>query len=143
MEQLGDAEIHDLDGAAVQQADVGGLDVAVQHPRPVGVLETAGDLQQDVDLALGGQLLAPLDDVVEVFAVEELLHQIGNTVGDPQIVHGGDVGMLQPGGDPVSTSLTITDPGGTSTVVSANGSYNFHQFSGVTCGGADRQTKAP
>ena len=39
---LGDAEVHDLDRAVLEQADVGGLDVAVDDAAGVGVVQPLG-----------------------------------------------------------------------------------------------------
>ena len=66
----GDAEVGDQRAAVVQQ-DVLGLDVAVDHAMPVGVVEGAGDLGREADGVGDRQLFLALQPVAQRFALDE------------------------------------------------------------------------
>ena len=91
-----DPEVHDLDLALVGDADVGGLDVAMDDPVAVRVAEPLADLPHDVELPFQGQGLALLDDLLEVGALDELHRDVGLAAVLAQVVDGDDVAVAQP-----------------------------------------------
>src|SRR5262249_45955393 len=99
LQRLRDAEVHDLDGAVVEDADVRGLDVAVHDVGVVRVGEPVGDRHQDLDLAGDQDRIAALDLLVEVLAGQELLNDVGDAVLDAEVVDRGDVAVVQVPGE--------------------------------------------
>ena len=73
----GNAEVHHPQLAVVQQHDVLGLDVPVDDPVAVGVVEGAEDLSDEVDGLPAGDLAAPL---VEVLPEGHALHALHNDI---------------------------------------------------------------
>ena len=109
LERLGDAEVHDLDGAVVQDADVGGLDVAVHDVGVVRVGEAVGDRHQDLDLAGDRDRIAALDLLVEVLSGQELLDDVGDAVLDAEVVDRGDVAVVEVPGELGLAEETVLD----------------------------------
>jgi hypothetical protein len=95
LERLRDAEVHDLDGAVVGDADVGGLDVAMDDLPLVRVVEPVGNRHEDLDLPDHGDGLGPLDLLVEVLAGQELLDDVGDVVLDSEVVDRRDVPVVE------------------------------------------------
>ena len=95
LQRLGDPEVHDLDGAVLEDADVGRLDVAVHDGRVVRVGEPVGDRHQDLDLPRHGDRVAALDLLVEVLAGQKLLDDVGDPVLHAEVVDRRDVAVME------------------------------------------------
>ena len=67
----------------------------MDDPGLVGVLEGVADLDQDLDLPVHRERLAPLDLLVEVFAGQVFLDDVGDSVLDAEVVDGDDVPMVE------------------------------------------------
>ena len=94
-----DAEVGHQRAAVVQQ-DVLGLDVAVNHPVPVGVVERVGHLAGDPDGVPDRELPLPLEPVPQRLALDERHHVVEEAVGDPGVEQRKDVRVLQVRGGP-------------------------------------------
>ena len=94
--EAGDAEIHHLDGTVGLQHDVLRLDVAVDDPLGMGVVQRAEHLRGEMHDLFPGQRAAAL---LEVFfqrdAVDILHHDILQLVGDRNVVDLDDIGMVE------------------------------------------------
>ncbi len=95
----GDAEVHDLDLAGAAEHDVAGLDVAVDDPVPVRVVERRQRALGDLDGALRGEPVAGLHQLAQRRAVDVLHDDVGDRhtghVGLAGVVHGDDVRVVQ------------------------------------------------
>ena len=69
---LGDAEIEDLHLTATQEEDVAGLDVPMDDPMLVGVVEAVAHLEHDGDLVLECQSSSLSDEVLQLFTLKKL-----------------------------------------------------------------------
>jgi hypothetical protein len=102
---LGQAEVEDLGRAVGGDQDVGGLQVAVDHRVPVGVLDRRADRQQQPGAVPGGQL--PVGAVLADRLALDVLHdEVGQAVlGRAAVEQPGDVRVAQtgPGAVPRST----------------------------------------
>ena len=97
-ERARDAEVGD-ERVVPAEEDVLGLDVAVDHPVAVRVLERVGRLAGDAERVLERELFLAREPVAEAFAFDE-----GH--GEPELAgrlarveHREDVRMLEPGGE--------------------------------------------
>ena len=97
--QLGDAEVEDLGGAVVEDADVRRLDVAVDDAPRVRELEPARDLHQPEDLLRQRDVVAALDLAIEVLARQVLLDEVRDVRLEAELEDGDDVAVLQVAGD--------------------------------------------
>ena len=93
----GDPEVGHQRAAIVQQ-HVLGLDVSVDHPMAVGVVERSGHLGGDPHRLGDGQLLLPSQPVTERLPLHEWHHVVDGAVDLPGVVQRQDVRMLQIGG---------------------------------------------
>ena len=94
----GDAEVGHQRAAVVQQ-DVLGLDVAVDHPVPVGVVERRGHLGGDPHRVGHGELLLPVEPAPERLALDEGHDVEEEAVGLARVEQREDVRVLQVGGE--------------------------------------------
>ena len=92
-----DAEVGHQRLTVVEQ-DVLGLDVAVDHPVPVGVVERGGYLDRDPDRLGDGELLLPAEPGPERLTLDEGHDVEEESVGLPRVEEGEDVGVLEIGG---------------------------------------------
>ena len=92
-EGAGDAEVGQRRPVVVRDQDVGGLDVAVRDPGPVGGLDGGGHLDADGQDLVHAEALAPVPDVQA--GPGAVLHgQVGVAgVGDLRFEDGHDVGV--------------------------------------------------
>ena len=103
-EAAGEAEVEDLDEAAVGEHDVGGLEVAVEDAEGVGGGEAVGGLDagREDELEGGG---AFGDELVEDLAGDVLHDDVGFFAvaafgwGFADVVDGADVGVVDGGGE--------------------------------------------
>ena len=93
----GNAEVHHLDGAVFQHHDVMGLDVPVDDPPAVGVLQSFGDLHGKMQRLLPVEHPFFLHVLLEGNAVDQLHDDIIGAVGGGNVVDLHDVGMAQHG----------------------------------------------
>ncbi|MEZ4409528.1 MAG: hypothetical protein R3A52_24105 [Polyangiales bacterium] len=79
VDHLGEAEVGELHVAEARDQHVAGLEVAVQHPAQVGVLERAADLQRDHrgDVGRERSALAAAAQLREGPPLDELHHDEG------------------------------------------------------------------
>ena len=98
LRQLGQAEVEDLDAAVLRDEEVLGLQVPVDDAFLVRGREAMRDLRRVVDrLALREP--AAGEDGAQRLAFEELLDDVRRAVHLPDVVDGGDVGVVEdPGG---------------------------------------------
>ena len=94
--ELGDAEVHDLHRAVLEQADVRGLDVAVHDAVLVREVQAAQHLHHDLQLLLQEERLSRAHQRLEVHAREQLHRDEGEAPVLAQLEDGDDVGVLQP-----------------------------------------------
>ncbi len=98
---LGDAEVDELghhrrslDGRS-REEDVLRLDVAVNDAGAVRRGERAHDGHHDLDHRGGWEPVLADHAVAERLAVEQLLHDVGRAVPEPDLEHGDDVGVVR------------------------------------------------
>ena len=92
---LGQAEVQDLDLAALVQADILGLDVTMDDPAGVGGIERVGDLNGDRHDA-GNLQRSLLHEVTQRLAFHELHGDERQSVfGLADVVHDADVRMIE------------------------------------------------
>ena len=90
------AEIHHPELAVVQQHDVLGFDIPVNHAVAMGMVEGFQDLGNEMDGLPAGQLAAPLVEVLpQGHAVHILHHDILEVVADRDVVDLYDVGVVE------------------------------------------------
>ena len=94
--ELGQAEIGDFHLAAFVQQDVLGLDIAMDDPFFMGVLQGLANLGDDCQCLLRLQTSA-LDEMPQIAPVDELHDQVKQAARFAEIVDGDDVGMAEPG----------------------------------------------
>ena len=102
---LDDAEIEDLEEVAVRaelaHVEVGRLDVAVDEPGAVRLLERAARLADEVDRTLGQERTEAADQLVEIEPLEHLHDVVERSVlADPEIVEPDRVRREQARGRP-------------------------------------------
>jgi len=96
----GQAKVGQLGQSVRAQEDVAGLDVAVDEVRRVGRGEAAADVGDDPrGLAPGQGALAPQPGLCAA-AGHQLHDDVGPAVALADVVHGDDVGMVEPGRRP-------------------------------------------
>ena len=79
------------------QHDVLGLDVAVDHPVPVGIVEGAGDLGREPDGVGDGQLLLAGEPVAQALALHERHDVIRGPMDLARVDQAENMGVLQVG----------------------------------------------
>lgn len=94
---LGDAEVDHLgDGLAIVESDedVAWLDVTVDHPFLMGVLDGLANLDKEVEAFCGGELVH-VTVGVDGHAFDEFHHEEGTPgLGGASVQHFGDVGVI-------------------------------------------------
>ncbi len=106
----GDAEVEDLHLPVAQDEDVPRLDVAVDDPVLMGVVEPVADLDHQGQLVLERDLAALADEELELLAVEELHDDEEATLVLAQVVDDDDVRVVEAGaglGFPVESGLQL------------------------------------
>ncbi len=94
--QLGQAEVRDLGRALLGQDDVGRLDVAVDDPALVGVVEGPGQLL-DEPRGLARRLGIARELLLEAAARGVFQHQVALPLELADLVDLHEVGVLEPG----------------------------------------------
>jgi len=107
--QHGDAKVHDLGGAVVQDPNIGGLDVAMDDPLRMGIVEPPCDMNQ-IEQPLGvGHKGAAIDLVVEVVSCQKLLNQERGIFLDTEIEDSNDIGMVEAAGNLRLSEIALSD----------------------------------
>ena len=96
----GQPEVADAQPALVVEEEVGGLDVAVDEPPPVGVVEAPGRLQPDQQGLGRAQPPAPVEHRAQAAAAQVLADQVRALVLLAPVVDGHDVGVVEGGRGP-------------------------------------------
>ena len=91
----GQAEVGDAEAAVVAEEEVGGLDVAVDEPAAVGVVEAPGGLEADEEGLRRGEAGAAVEHGPEAPAAEVLGDEVGGAAVVAPVVDGEDVGVVQ------------------------------------------------
>ena len=94
-----DPEVGDQGVAVPRQQHVLGLDVPVDHAVLVRVLERLGRLARDPQRVFHRELALPPQPVPERLALDVRHGEPELTGSLARVVHGQDVGMLEPGGE--------------------------------------------
>src|SRR5207249_9195658 len=87
-------EIEDLDAPVVRRENVLGLEIAVNDPFLMSSREPVRDLDRVLD-RLAGREAAARELLAQRLSLEELLDDVGRAFVGPDVVDGGDVGMVQ------------------------------------------------
>src|SRR5579859_1852982 len=95
--QFGETEVENLGRAALDEKNVGGLDVAVDDALSVGGFKAVGDLDADFQELADGHGLSG-NAVFERLAFEEFHGDERSTFKLANVVNGADVGVVQGGG---------------------------------------------
>ena len=96
--RLRDAEVGDLDRTFGRDEDVRGLDVAVDDPVAVRVVECGGHLARHAQRFGDGERAVVVDDAAQRGAVDELHDDVGDVVVLARVVGRDDVGVSELGG---------------------------------------------
>ena len=97
-DQLGDAEVEHLRAAVGRHHDVLGLDVAVDDARLMRGRKGAGDVRGDRQPLGDGAVVAFGQSCAQRGAIEVLLDDVPRVAVDADVVHRGDMRMIQRGG---------------------------------------------
>lgn len=92
---LGDPEIHQLDLAIGENPHVGRLDIAMQDAAPMRMGESTRELDQVEELGCEREIVVATDLRVQVLALQELLHQIGDFALLRKIVGGDEIAVVE------------------------------------------------
>src|SRR5262249_393538 len=98
VEEAGQAEVEHLDGGGTLAEQGGRLDVAVDQPVLVGVVQAQGRLPDVVGRAVRGERVVLLDEGVQVNPVHELHDHVVVRARVVDVVDADDVGVVE-GGD--------------------------------------------
>ena len=93
-----DAEVKHLGPPAPRKEDVGRLDVAMNHAACMRIGQRVGDAPHQQRGALGRGPPALGEGVAHVLAVQPLHRDVDPLRGQPGVVHGDDVAVVQPTG---------------------------------------------
>jgi hypothetical protein len=93
---LREAEIQDLDDAALHQEEIGGLDVAMENAGAVRRIKRIGDLDAEVDRLM--DLDRPVrQQLAQGLPLEQLHHEVGSALVLADVVDRADILMVQRG----------------------------------------------
>ena len=99
VESLGDAEVGQyhlwLAGGRLAEEDVAGLNVAMDHPVAVGVVEGVGHRPEDLAERVGGEGAVAQDPLIERLAIEQLHGDVGHAIVLADIVDRHNVWVFQ------------------------------------------------
>jgi len=116
-EGAGDAEVGEPGIAVVVDDDVRGLHVPVDHSRVVRRLERQRPLVEDIGDLIGAEWRPLLDDRRQGLALDELHDEVCRSGTFAEVVHRGDVGVLQAravsglGAEPLEEALVVSGVG--------------------------------
>ncbi len=94
---FGDAKVHHRHVAVGPDHDVGGLDVAVHQPAPMGIVQRRGHLPDHVHDAPRGQSPLLEDHLLEGPALQELHGHVNRARLPAKLVNNHNVGMFEVG----------------------------------------------
>ena len=97
LEDLGEAEVEDLDPVVSRQEDVVGLEIAVNDVSAVRGDEAVSDAQAPGDGGHRRRWAVP-QDPAEAFSLEQFGHDVGSIVVDADVMDGEEVGVIEGGG---------------------------------------------
>ena len=93
---LREAEIQDLDDAAIHQEEIGGLDVAMENAGAVRRIERIGDLDAEVDRLM--DLDRPMrQQLAQGLPLEQLHHEVRSALVLADVVDRADIRVVQRG----------------------------------------------
>ena len=98
MQGPGDPEVGD-DGLAPGQHDILRLDIPMDDPVLVGVLQGAADFACDLERRVERKLLFPREPLPERLALDERHHIVQQAIGLSGVIQREDVGVLEARGD--------------------------------------------
>ncbi len=129
LQTLGDAEVGQEDPPVGGHHDVAGLDVAMDEPRSVRVIERGGHAGADVTGEFRTQPLLGVEDLAQALALDQLHHDCLAAVLFEHVVDGDDVGMVEARRGDRFTSESFGDHG----VGGQRGLQPFHGDLAVEC----------
>ena len=100
--RLGDgasqAEVTDAEPSLLAEEEVGGLDVAMHEPLPVGVFEASRRVEADQQRLRRRQAVAGVEHRPQAPAPEVLAHEVRDALVRARVVHVHHVGVVERGG---------------------------------------------
>src|SRR6266852_1494166 len=95
---MGDAEVHDLCAPVLADADIGRLDVSMHDAALVSECQSGENVDDDVQSRLQRKWLARLDQMLEIYALDELHRDEEVTIGLSQVVDAHNIRVLKRSG---------------------------------------------
>src|SRR6266404_8942447 len=95
---MGDAEVHYLRAPVLADADIGRLDVSMHDPTLVSECESGENIDDDVQPLLQRKRLTRLDQMLEIYALDEFHRDEEMTIGLSQIVDAHHIRVLKRSG---------------------------------------------
>ncbi len=91
----GNSEIHQLDGAILQQHYVSGFDVAVNNALLMRIRQSIANLDHNAQFFFQEQGSAGAEGYIQALAFEKLHHEVWHGLVDPKVINGDNVRVLK------------------------------------------------